>query len=68
MVYRNIYVKKYKKMPFYLMKGLKTLYYSGSIFYNVDVLPNDFDSKVDVYLDCDCQFPKWKNIERIIKK
>lgn len=55
-------------MPFYLMKGLKTLYYSGSIFYNVDVLPNDFDSKVDVYLDCDCQFPKWKNIERIIKK
>ena len=34
-----------QKCYFYLMKGLKTLYYYGSIFYNVDVLPNDSGDK-----------------------
>lgn len=53
-------------MPFYLMKGLKTLYYKNKIYYNVDILPKDFDKNVDLYIDCDCKFPEWKTVEKII--
>lgn len=49
------------------MKGLNVLYYSGKIFFNVDFLPKEFDKNKDLYLDCDCSFPKWKNIEKVIK-
>lgn len=55
-------------MPFHLFKGSKVLYYSGNILYNVSMLPSDFDSKEDLYISCDCEFPKWKNVEKIIKK
>jgi hypothetical protein len=55
-------------MPFHLFKGSKVLYYSGNILYNVNMPPNDFDSEKDLYISCDCEFPKWKNVERIIKK
>lgn len=55
-------------MPFHLFKGVKTLYYNGSIYYNVDMLPKDFDKSVDLYFSCDCEYPKWKNVEKICNK
>lgn len=52
-------------MPFHLFKGSKILYYKGKIFYNIEELPEEFDSKKDLYFSCDCEFPKWRNVERI---
>jgi hypothetical protein len=66
MVYRNIYVR-YNKMPYHLMKGLKTLYYYGNIYYSVSTPPKDYNNKLDLFFGCDCEYPKWKNVEKIIK-
>lgn len=55
-------------MPFHLIKGIKTLYYYGNIFYNIEELPNEYNNKLDLYFNCDCHYPEWKNIERVIKK
>lgn len=47
------------------MKGLKTLYYNGKIYYNVITLPKEYDKDKDLYVDCDCKFPNWKTVEKI---
>ena len=54
-------------MPFHLMKGTNTLFYYGNIIYNVENTPNDYNNKIDLYLDCDCSFPKWKRVEIVFK-
>lgn len=66
MIYRNIYVLRYNKMPFYLFKGHDTLYYSGQIKY-VKNVPDEYDKKTDLLIDCDCQFSHWRKIEKIFK-
>lgn len=67
MAYRNIYIKKYNKVPMFLCKGIDTLYYYGRIFYNVNDLPGNFDKTKDMYIDCDCQYAKIKRFEKILK-
>ncbi len=64
MAYRNIYVKKYNKLPMHLFKGNETLYYSGQIFYNINNLPEMYDKNKDLYIDCDCQYAKYRKIEK----
>ncbi len=67
MVYRNIYVANYNRLPMYLFVGMDNLYYTGSIFYNIKTLPDNYDKNKDLYINCDCQFKKWKNVNKIIK-
>jgi hypothetical protein len=64
MVYRNIYIT-HKKIPMFLFKGIDVMHYYGKIFYNIENLPNDFDDKKDIFLNCDCQFKKIKRIDKI---
>ena len=66
MVYRDIYVLKYKKIPLYLFKGTETLFYSGNIEY-VTSVPKTFNNKLDLTIDCDCQYKKWRKIEKVFK-
>ena len=66
MVYRDIYIKKWKKLPMFLFKGVEILYYYGNIIYN-DNIPNEYDKTQDLIIDCDCSYKKWKNIKRILK-
>lgn len=66
MIYRNIYVLKYNKMPFYMFKGYNTLYYTGKIEY-VKYCPDGYDKTKDLYIDCDCEFAKWRKLEKIFK-
>lgn len=54
-------------MPYHLMKGLKTLYYYGDIYYSVSTPPKDYNNKLDLFFGCDCEYPKWKNVEKVIK-
>lgn len=65
-IYRNILLKNYKSFPYQKLSGRNTLLYSGKIIYNVTTKPDDFDSAKDLYITCDCEFSKWKNIKRIL--
>ena len=65
-IYNNIYLKKYKSFPYQKLTGRNTLLYSGKIFYDIKNRPANFDSKKDLYINCDCDFSKWKNIKRIL--
>lgn len=62
---RNIYVKGFKKFPYQLLTGRHVLCYSGDIICDVDVLPEDYDSKKDWYFDCDCEFQEWGRLVKI---
>ena len=66
MVYRNIYVLKYKKMPIHLFTGNEILCYYNSIKY-VKSIDNEYNNKIDLLIDCDCQFGKWRKIEKVFK-
>ncbi len=65
-IYRNIYIKGYKKFPYQLLSGRKTLLYSGKIIYEVISGLDNYDPSKDYYFNCDCDFPKWKNLKRIL--
>lgn len=64
MIYRNIYLKNYKKFPYQMLHGRDTLYYTGKIICGVTSKPKDFTNK-DLYIDCDCDFARWKNLKRV---
>ena len=63
-IYRNILLKDYKSFPYQKLTGRNTLLYSGKILCDVEHKPNDFDNNKDLYITCDCDFSKWKNIKR----
>lgn len=65
-IYRDIYVKGYKRFPYQKLTGRNTLLYRGKIICGVDIPPAQFDDKQDLFISCDCDFPKWKNLQRII--
>ena len=65
-IYRNIYVKDYKKFPYQKLSGRVTLLYSGKIICGVTSEPEEFDYKKDYYSDCDCNFGDWKNLQRVL--
>lgn len=65
-IFRNIYVKDYKKFPYQKLSGKHTLYYNGKIICGIKEYPQDFDYKKDYYFDCDCNFEDWKNIQRVL--
>ena len=65
-IYRNVYVKDYQKFPYQKLTGRNTLLYTGKVICGVKNKPNDFDDKKDLYISCDCDFPKWKNLRRIL--
>lgn len=65
-IYRNVYVKGYQKFPYQKLTGRHTLLYKGKIICGVTSKPKEFDDKQDIYLDCDCDFPHWKNLRRIL--
>lgn len=65
-IYRNIYVKGYKKFPYQKLSGRNTLLYSGKIICDVSEIPSEYDDSKDYFFDCDCDFPHWKNLKRIL--
>ena len=65
-IYRNIILKNYKSFPYQKLNGRNTLLYSGKIICNAANKPIDFDKNKDLYITCDCDFSKWKNIKRIL--
>lgn len=65
-IYRNIYVKGYKRFPYQKLSGRKTLMYTGKIYCDVSETPKNFDSEQDIYMDCECNFSDWKNLKRIL--
>lgn len=67
MIYRNIYVKGFKKFPYILLRGRVDLCYTGKIICGVDKKPDECGKK-DLYIGCDCDFKKWRRLKRIIEK
>ena len=65
-IYRDIYVKDYKRFPYQKLSGRKTLMYKGKIYCDVSEKPKNFDPDKDFYFDCDCYFSDWKNLKRIL--
>ena len=65
-IYRDIYVKDYKKFPYQKLSGRKTLMYKGKIYCGITEKPKNFDEKQDLYMDCECNFTEWKNLQRIL--
>lgn len=64
-IYRNIYVKDFTRFPYQKLTGRNTLMYRGKILY-VTELPADYDPKKDIYFSCDCDYPEWKTLKRIL--
>lgn len=64
-VYRNIYVKGYKKFPYQKLTGRNCLVYSGEIILGVEELPDEYDKKKDLYMNCECDFSKYRNIYKL---
>lgn len=65
-IYRNIYVKDYSRFPYQKLKGRHTLMYRGKIICGVKELPKEYDSSKDIFISCECDFDKYKNLKRII--
>lgn len=65
-IYRDIYVKGYKKFPYQKLTGRTNLLYRGKVICGVDSPPPEYDDKQDLFISCDCDFPKWKNLNRIL--
>lgn len=65
-IYRDIYVKDYPKFPYQKLTGGNTLYYTGKIYF-VKTTPDTYDSRLDFYFDCDCEFSEWRNIVKTKK-
>jgi len=65
--YRNVYVKGYKRFPYQKLTGRNALVYTGEIIF-VDNLPDEYDKKKDIYLNCECDFSKYRNIYKIKTK
>lgn len=66
-IYRNVYIKDYKKVPYQLFTGRHTLMYKGKIICGLKEKPDNFDEKQDIFLGtCSCDFHKWKNLKKIL--
>lgn len=62
--YRNIFFKEYNKFPYQKLTGRNILLYTGKIIkYDEN---SDYDSKKDYFFDCDCKYPLWKEIKKLI--
>jgi len=66
-IYNNIYVKGYQKFPYQKLTGMITLMYTGKIITGVSSKPVDFDENEDLYIDCDCDFSKWRVLKKVFK-
>lgn len=64
-IYRNIYVKKYQRFPTQKLTGSNDLYYSGEVICGVIGLPEEFDKNKDLFIGCECDFPKWRQLVKI---
>jgi hypothetical protein len=67
LVYRNIYVRGFRKFPYQLLSGKGILCYTGRIICGVDSIPDGF-TKDDLYISCDCDFKKWRELKKVFKK
>ena len=67
-IYRNIYIKKYNRFPYQKLSGRNDLYYTGNIYCGINDVPDEYDSKKDLYINCDCEFPKWRKLIKIKHK
>lgn len=64
-VYRDVYVKGYRRFPYQKLTGRMDLLYSGDVFLEVDELPEKYDKDMDLYINCDCDFSKYRNLYKV---
>lgn len=64
---RNVYVKGYKRFPYQKLTGKHYLYYSGNMIFYEDVLPDEYDSRVDFAFDCECEYEEWSKVIKTTK-
>lgn len=67
-IYKNIYLKGYKSVPYQKFTGRTTLLYTGKIICGVDQVPADFNDMEDLFINCECDFAKWKTLKKIFKR
>ena len=67
-LYRNVYIKGYKRIPFQLMTGKNIIVYYGDIILGVESEPDKYDSKNDLYISCDCELKEIKCFTHIKRK
>ena len=62
--YRHVYFKDYPRFPYQKLTGHRVLLYTGKILpYSDDC---DYDSKKDYLFDCDCKYPLWHELKRLV--
>lgn len=62
--YRNVYYKDYSRFPYQKLAGRKILLYTGKVMPYSD--NSDYDSKLDYLFDCDCKYPLWRELKRLV--
>lgn len=62
--YRNVFYKDFARFPYQKLTGRNILLYTGKIMkfeHN-----SDYDSSKDYFFDCDCKYPLWKELKRLV--
>lgn len=63
-IYRHIYYKDYRSFPYQKLTGRNVLLYKGQIKKYDE--HSDYDPKTDYFFDCDCKYPLWHELKRLV--
>ena len=63
---RDVYTRC-DRFPRHKLSGYGTLEYTGRIITGVKGVPEGYDPKLDYYFSCECDYPKWRKIEKKTK-
>lgn len=66
-IYRNIYIKFFKEIPYPIMKGRITISYYGQLIFDYDTLPASYDPGQDMEITCNCDLEEIKDFKRVEK-
>jgi hypothetical protein len=61
--YRNIFFKDYAKFPYQKLTGRNILLYTGKLMKYDE---KEYDSNRDYFFDCDCKYPLWKELKKLV--
>lgn len=63
-IYRHVYYKDYRSFPYQKLTGRNVLLYKGKLLPYTDKV--DYDSSKDYLFDCDCKYPLWRELKRLV--
>lgn len=63
-IYRHVYYKDYRSFPYQKLTGRNVLLYKGKLLPYTDNV--DYDIKKDYLFDCDCKYPLWHELKRLV--